>query len=317
MKERSIFFPLVLIAAGLTWILVTMGRLPVENLWALANFWPFLLIAAGIGLIMRSYWAPARILMDVLIVGAALACIFFAPQLGWNTPQWAGWSNNSLGGGVAGSGKVITQSREVQGFLAISITVPAEVLIQQGPAETVRIEAEDNLLPQLSTEVDQGTLVIKNTVTSWNERVSASKPVRITITVKDLNKLELSSAGDVRIEKLNTQALSITVSGAGSLTIEQLTTPQLDLRLSGAGSITASGEAADLQLSISGVGSFDGANLLSKTANTNISGAGGATVHPSDELIARISGTGSIDYYGNPKLTRHVSGLGSVNQVGE
>jgi 4-hydroxy-2-oxoglutarate aldolase len=40
-----------------------MGRIPSENLWALARFWPFLLIAAGIGLILRSYWAPGRILI--------------------------------------------------------------------------------------------------------------------------------------------------------------------------------------------------------------------------------------------------------------
>lgn len=318
MKDRSIFFPLALIAAGVLWILISMGRIPLENLWALAHFWPFLLIAAGVGLIMRSYWAPARMLMDVLVIGGAVSAILFAPQLGWATPQWGGWSSTSLdGGSIPGSGSIITQTREVQDFLAVSIAVPAEVTIQQGKAETVKITAEDNLLPQLSTEVVNGTLVIRNNVSSWNERVSASMPVRITITVKDINRLELSSAGNVRIEQLETANLNVIVSGAGDVKLIDLSVQNLEARISGAGDIRASGTASDLQLVISGVGSFDGSDLLGQSANASISGAGSATVHPAKELTAKISGTGSIDYYGSPVLTKSISGLGSVDKIGE
>jgi len=317
MKDRSIFFPLVLIAAGALWILIGMGRIPAENLWALANFWPFLLIAAGIGLLLRSFWAPARAIVDLLVVGAAVLAIVFAPQLGWNTPQWGLGFANSVGGGLAGSGKIITQTREVQDFLSISIAVPAEVLIQQGQAEAVKIEADDNLLPQLTSDVENGTLIIRNKVTVWNERVNPSKTLRITITVKDLHKLQFSSAGTVRILKLNTTDLSVSLSGSGNLNLDQLTATSLEISLSGAGSVDASGQVDDLKLTISGVGSFDGPNLLSINADASISGAGSATLRASETLGARISGTGSIDYYGNPSVDKRVSGLGSVDKVGE
>lgn len=317
MKDRSLFFPLVLIAAGTLWILISMGRIPAENLWALAHFWPFLLIAAGLGLILRSFWAPARALVDVIVVGAAVLAIVFAPQLGWTSPQWAMWGVNSFGGGARGSGNVVSETREVQDVLSISISLPADVLIQQGKTESLKIEAEDNLMPQLSTEIEMGTLVIKNKVSNWNERVNPSKPVRITITVKDLHSLDLSGTGTTRIEKLDTQDLSVKISGTGDLTITQLTASKLDCRLSGAGSVTASGTANNLQLVISGVGSFDGAELVNKNADARISGAGSATVHPADSLSAEISGTGSIDYFGSPSLTKHISGLGSVDKIGE
>lgn len=318
MKQRSIFFPLLLIASGVIWLLVSMGRIPSENLWALAHFWPFLLIAAGLGLMLRSFWAPARIILDVLIVGAAVLAIVFAPQLGWTGP--AGWSfgvDNNFGGGTPGSGKIITETREVQDFLSISISYPAEVLIQQGKVESVKIEAEDNLLPQLSTEMENGTLVIKNKEANWNKRVNPTKPVRITVMVKDLRDLDFSSAGTIRIEKLATDDLSVSISGTGSLTIEQLDTRKLDCRLSGAGSINAAGVADDLKLVISGVGSFDGTDLFSQTADARISGAGSATVHPKNDLSASISGTGSIRYFGSPTVSQHVSGLGSVDKIGE
>jgi len=317
MKNRSLFFPLALIAAGILWILISMKRIPAENLWALAHFWPFLLIAAGIGLILRSFWAPARVVVDVLVVGAAVLSILFAPQLGWTSPQWNLWSANSFSGGVPGSGKVITETREAQDFLSISISVPAEVLIQQGKTESIKIEAEDNLLPQLSTNVEMGTLVIQNKVFNWGERVNASKPVRITITVKNLKSLDLSGTGSVRIVGLNTQELSVQSSGAGNLSIEQLTAKKLDCQLSGAGSVTASGTTDELQLEISGVGNFDGAKLLNLNADVNISGAASATVHPADNLNAEISGTGSIRYYGSPSLSQQISGLGSISKIGE
>ena len=66
MKQRSLFFPLALIAAGILWIMIGMGRLPVQNLWALAHIWPFLLIGAGVSLILRTYWAPTRLVYSVI-----------------------------------------------------------------------------------------------------------------------------------------------------------------------------------------------------------------------------------------------------------
>jgi hypothetical protein len=316
-KERSLFFPLALIAAGVLWILISMGRIPSENLWALAHFWPFLLIAAGLGLILRSYWAPARIVVDVLVVGAAVLAIVFAPQLGWTTPQWGLGMGFDFGGGVPGSGKVVSQTREVSAFTAIAIPYPAEVVIQQGTSESVKLEAEDNLISQLITETSDGTLLIKNKVSSWNERVNPTKPVRITITVKDLRELNFSSAGSIRIEKLETDSLSVHLSGAGSLTVEQLKAHSFDCRLSGAGSIIASGVADKLTLDLSGVGSFNGAELSGASADVHLSGVGSATVHPTENLTARVSGLGSVRYYGNPKVDEHVSGLGSVNKIGE
>jgi hypothetical protein len=317
MKQRSIFFPLALIAAGVVWLMVSMGRIPSENVWALAHFWPFLLITAGVGLMLRSFWEPARIILDVLVVGAAVAVIVFAPQLGWNTPGWGFGINGNFGGGTPGSGKVVTETREVQDFLAVSVSYPADVFIQQGKTESVKIEAEDNLMPQLSTEMQNGTLIIRNKEIDWNKRVNPTKPVRITVMVKDLHNINFSSSGTVHVEKLATDELSVSISGAGSLTLDQVNTRKLDCQLSGAGSISASGVADELKLVISGVGSFDGTNLFNKSADAHISGAGSATVHPKNDLSASISGTGSIRYFGAPNVSQHVSGLGSVNKIGE
>src|SRR5688500_10634068 len=83
-----------------------------------------------------------------------------------------------LGGGVPGSGNVLTESRDIGAFEAISIEYPgAEIILQQGDKETFEIQADDNLLPQLSTEVVSGILTVKSVETDWNAMVNPSSPV--------------------------------------------------------------------------------------------------------------------------------------------
>ena len=79
-QRRSLFGPLLLIAAGVIWLLVKSGTIPAANLWALTHIWPFLLIAAGLGIILRSYWKYTSIVLDVLIIGRAILAILYAPQ---------------------------------------------------------------------------------------------------------------------------------------------------------------------------------------------------------------------------------------------
>ena len=44
-RSFSLFGPLLLIAAGVIWLLVKAGTIPSGNLWTLTHIWPILLIA--------------------------------------------------------------------------------------------------------------------------------------------------------------------------------------------------------------------------------------------------------------------------------
>jgi len=321
MKERSIFWPLVLIATGVLWLMVGMDIIPRDNLWALTHLFPFLLIALGLGLILRAYWRFGGMLVSLLVVAGAVMAVFYAPQLGWdNAPSW-GWNmfdfDPEIGGGVPGSGVVRSEERRVSGFDAIAIEYPASIIVRQGKSESVTIEADDNLLPQLTTEVRNGTLEFKNSEQRWSERVNPSDPVFVTITVVDLKRVSFPTAGQMLISSLETDSLAITVSGAGDIDLIDLDVGELEFSLSGAGNVFADGTAKELHLRISGLGSFSGDDLETQYANVSISGAGSANVWVEDELDARISGAGSVTYYGNPDVSKSISGVGSVSSAGE
>jgi hypothetical protein len=318
MEQRKSFFgPLLLIAAGVMWLLIKSDMVPVGNLWALTHIWPFLLIAAGLGLLLRPFWKYTNILLDVIIVGGAVLAILYAPTMGWDNPVMFSFSNNSdafTGPGERGSGKVITETREVSGFDALSVEYPAQVFIQQGNTESLRIEAEDNLLPDLKTQVKGNTLKIFYKKTG-NKHVNPTKPVIITITVKDLKDVGFSSAGELTIEALKTDHLGIALNGAGNIFLNDVTVKGIAVNLNGAGSMTASGTADNVAVAISGFGDFKGADLHGKTTNVNISGAGSASVWADNELSATISGAGSVNYYGSPAVTKQINGIGGVNKL--
>lgn len=321
MKDRSLFWPFVFIATGFLWLMINMGKLPEENLWALTQVWPYLLMALGVGLILRSFWRPAGMIFSCLIVVGAVLAVLYAPQMGWNTPQNWGISHfnfgSDFGGGVSGSGVVTTEKREVASFSRIDLRYPAVIVIKQGEKDSVTLKTDDNLLPQLTTKVNGGVLVIDNKEPLWSQRVNPSDKVWITITVKDLKEVNFPSAGEVTLEGIQSDSLKLTVSGAGSISMAEVDLGKLDVQLSGAGSINAAGIAQSLKLGISGAGSFNGADLKVNRADVNISGVGSAELWVLDELSANLSGIGSISYYGTPAtVQQNVSGLGKVNNLG-
>ena len=319
MKERSYFFPLALIATGSIWLLNGMGIIPSENLWALTHLWPFLLIGWGLSLILGSFWRYGNMLISLLLIGGAVAAIVFAPQLGWAGANSIDWNINigeDFGGAVKGSGVIKSETRKLAAVDTVTLEYPADVTIKQGSANSIVITADDNLLKQISSDVEDGVLNISNNESNWNDRVKPTKSVQIVITLKDVSKITLPSAGTLHILDLKTDSLELTVSGAGDISLTNLDVTSLDVTLSGAGSISADGKADSLSVRISGFGDFKGGDLQSQTANVRITGAGSSTVWAEKTLTASISGAGDIRYYGDPTVDESISGAGNVSRLG-
>lgn len=315
--QRSLFFPMLLIGAGVLWLLVNLGYIPSSNLWALAHIWPIFLIGAGLGLILRQYWSEAGIVVSTLIVLGAVLAVVYAPQLGWtDMPAWGWWSFDSTGS-VAGSRVIESETRQVSGITGIDLRYPANITIQQGTEESVTVTADDNLLPQLATDVSGGTLTIRNDEPSHNRRVNASETVEIIITVIDLREIHVETAGSVHVMGLSGDHLEVKLEGAGSIELVDVNISELDLRIDGAGSVNASGSAENLYAQIDGLGSVKAEGLATQTAEVHISGLGSAEVRVAQDLTVEIDGAGSVTYHGSPELHQQVDGLGSVKRAND
>ncbi len=217
---------------------------------------------------------------------------------------------------ITPSNVTISENREVSGFNAIEFSTFGKVNIIQGDKESLNISGPDNLVPEISTTVNNGTLVIKTTNNITVPTVGTENIMTYTIVVKELTSLIVSGFGDAQIETLTTPSMNIDMSGAGRIVQNQISTPKLAINLSGAGNIDVSGEAAQATIDISGAGSINAPDLKIQTANVTISGLGSATLWVTDQLTGNISGAGSVSYYGNPQTNTNSTGLGKFNSLG-
>jgi hypothetical protein len=218
---------------------------------------------------------------------------------------------------VSGSGVVTSETREVNGFDRIEMSGIGTLYITQGEVESLKIEAEDNILPKIKSEVRNGILSLGFGVDDWSDIVQPTKPINYYVTVKDLTRIELSGAGRVKSEIIETASLKILSSGAGDIEINNIVAKELDVNLSGAGNCQVSGEVTNQSIDISGAGSYKAVELKSQVADVSVSGLGNVEIWAIEALDIQISGAGSVRYYGSPGITQEVSGAGSIKSLGE
>src|SRR4051812_33263442 len=133
-------------------------------------------------------------------------------------PVIAAWVVGCAGGGppVRGSGVVASESRNASGFSEVWLSGSGEVAVEQTGADSVTVEAEDNLLPLLETRVEGRRLPLGS---KPNVNPQPPRPIRYHITVKNLTALGVSGSGKFRVEGVDTPRLTADISGSGSATL--------------------------------------------------------------------------------------------------
>ena len=193
---------------------------------------------------------------------------------------------------TTGSGNMVSESRNVSGFTKIDLSGAGEVTIDQNGTEALTIEAEDNVMPKLTSEVVDGTLRLgeKSSLT-----INLTKSVKYQVSVKDLSGLM--------------------ISGSGAVTAAKITGPSLAVDINGSGKVTVGGTVENQNVEISGSGDYQAKDLQTKITTVKISGSGAASVAVSDSLDIDMSGSGTLTYYGNPpQVNQQISGSGSVTK---
>jgi len=214
------------------------------------------------------------------------------------------------------SGNTKTENRPVSGFTKVQLDGIGDLSITMGNTESLVVEADENLLPYIITEVKGGTLIIR--MKEDIRLVNMISDVNYTLTAKSLESFELNGLGNITLAPLNTQALTINLDGSGSITVDELVADGFQANLNGLGSLTVSGGKVNAQdVTLAGAGSYQAGDLESETASISLTGLGSATVWVTGTLDAELTGAGSLDYYGKPQATVNDTGLGSINSLGE
>lgn len=192
---------------------------------------------------------------------------------------------------IVGSGKIVSEERSVPTFNGIQMNGTADVVITQSPTQSLRVEADDNIIGRLRTRVESGTLVIDLEPGSYEHTT-----VNVHASMSAVRLLECNGAGDF--------------SATGPISSEYV-----EFRINGTGHFALYGTAHEQTVVISGAGEVHNFGLETKNSNVSISGAGSVEVHATDRLDASIAGTGNIVYAGNPRFVHQsIQGVGTIER---
>jgi hypothetical protein len=225
-------------------------------------------------------------ILPLLALSVLPACIVVVGDDGCDVRS--GWSKDV----VRGSGVARSEPRALPAFERVRTQGSFEIAARVGPAQSVTLTTDDNLLEQVVTEVAGGELRVR-----WrNDHDHAWSPQirpRLELSVPALRGVTIEGSGDVALEGLQGGALELAISGSGD--------------------VHASGSVDALSADVSGSGDLRLYGLAARTARVVISGSGSAEVQASEELVAETSGSGSVRYRGAPPRVRsEVLGSGSV-----
>jgi len=211
---------------------------------------------------------------------------------------------------ISGNGKVVKQVREITGFSGLKVATGIDAVISQGDKESLTVEADENLLDYIKTEVVDGKLKIYS-----DKNIRNAKAKKVTIEFKKLNSIDISSAGNVEGNNtLITDELDIEMSSAGDLTLS-LEADKLEISISSAGDAKLSGKVNTFKADLSSAGDLNAYELEAKTGDISVSSAGSAGVFITEEASFQCSSAGSINYKGEPRLKNvSTSSAGSVNK---
>ncbi len=206
----------------------------------------------------------------------------------------------------------IKQNRKVSPFTAIYASGALKIFITQGNDHKLRLEGEASDLELIKSEVKNGKLRIYKDKKGHHDM----EEVRVYITFKDLESLQVSGASQVTSENvIKTKDFNFSLSGASKADL-QVESSNFDADISGASKVSLSGKTNRHKISTSGAVKYNAVDFDAAVVHVDASGASKIDLAASKELVANSSGATKIKYIGSPeKVNVKSSGAGSVSKI--
>ncbi len=211
---------------------------------------------------------------------------------------------------ISGSGNIKTETRTVDNFDGVKTSGSIDVEVMNAGNQSVKIEADDNILPYIITTVEDGLFNVHyKSNTSFN-----NSHVKVYVSAPSIKRLIVAGSGSINSTsplKENGQ-FDLEVSGSGDINAD-VDAPKVTADIGGSGSITLQGKTKDFTGTIEGSGDLKANKFLSENTTATVAGSGTAHVFASVHLAAKVAGSGDIFYSGNPSSPQiKTAGSGSV-----
>jgi len=219
-----------------------------------------------------------------------------------------------LGDCFKSTGAIIQESRPAQAgsFRAIDISKKVDVIIRQGAAEEITVEAGENIIGGITTRIENNTLFITNE-NKCNWVRSYSNPVNVYVTIPDLRQIIQNGNGRITSDGvLSLDTLYMETWNSGDIKL-QLESDLIENRQHvTVGDVELTGHTRKLYVFNNGNGFCYLSGLEAKIAQVDSRGTGDTHVRVDSLLEYGILGMGNIYLYGPATASGSISGTGSL-----
>lgn len=205
------------------------------------------------------------------------------------------------------------QVRKVAHFTELEVSSAFKVVLTQGNAEKLMIDASEDDIDKVITEVKGNKLIIRLKNTSFNRK---SSDIRIYLTFITLTDIDVSGAVELKgTNEMKFNDLEIEGSGASSISLN-ISSNKLSCDLSGASSAILAGQVARFEVDLSGASRLNALDVTAKVCNIDVSGASNVKVNVTEKLKVEGSGASDVLYSGNPPIVESdLSGAATVKKT--
>ena len=235
----------------------------------------------------------ARIAIAIVMSLFASSCMFDA----------------NFGAGKTGNGQVVEDDREItEEFTEVYASEGLDVFVTQGDEFKILVEADDNVIDLIGTDIKDGRLKIH-----CIENIGRATK-NIYVSLPEITSLRSSSGADLEAQNvIEAEHLTLDASSGSDIDLE-VVAQEINASTSSGADITITGTTDVLHADASSGSDIRASNLKAKTCNANASSGADIDVNVSESLVADASSGADISYTGHPHLTTSKSVSGSVHK---
>ena len=205
------------------------------------------------------------------------------------------------------------EERYLDPFSIVSVSDNVDLVFVPGAVQKIEVEAGKNLIPNITTEVSNYQLTIKNN-TDCNWMRSYDKKITVYVTQPYLIEIYNHSYGKVsNTGQLEFDSLKIHNYGNGELNMN-IKCDKLWVDTNFLGDVILSGEATEVDTHCFRLARLDTRNLKCQDFTILSEAEGDHFVYAENSLTGTIKSIGNVHYYGNP-VTTNFQDLGEGNFI--
>ena len=211
--------------------------------------------------------------------------------------------------GIRGNGNIVSEDRNINfDFDAIKVQQGINLFLTQGNSTKLNVEADENIMDLLITEVKNNELKIY-----FEKNVYRAKARNVYLTTNTISKIRTSSGASVKSENtLQVNTLDLDSSSGSSIKVYVSADKVISSTSSGA-DIDIYGKTNTFSANASSGSSIDADKLETVDAYAKASSGANIDVNVSGKLTAKASSGGDIDYEGDPiNVNKDTSSGGSI-----